>query len=983
MAKPAKKIWCPKCHKRHRLPADAGGMTLRCRGCRFAFRVQDGLTEEPGSSAELMPEEALVAPARNVEPAHYASTEVLPFNESSGGAFPATPSNPDRRPENEPVGLGDDPVDLDDDYDDILNVLETPSTDPLAPPRAHAGKKNKASAKSLVQRDDGSLPDSATPGDDSNSNVTAVREPVTRQQLRAHRNARQFWMLVSLLIACVLAGVSWFSLNLFIAPKLGHWERKMLYAMGVPARWLPLQNDGGEILLPPNHVKLRGDHVELADRDDFFRDEFPTADRVGMPEPEDMAVNGGRDREPDRRGDRRGGLQPIGGARIAPGNNPNANKGAANRADRRNFGRRANRRNQPAVDAWQPPSISNSDIQMVATRGIDPKLTQMFAIDTNSDLNVALVRDHVFSISRGNRLSVFSIQSNSVLVSRKLDRDVAAVCAAAEDRISDRPAMWILYESGKLEKWELLAGQLNRLIETSVSPVFKEKHRNVAAGKRTIAYNHEGKIVIANVLEAASRIGSSTSVPVDGEVFALRFSKDSSQVLAVVEDSAVLIDAANGKIVSTTRLPDLSGKPPLQSSGVSVSADLSTVFLCQRGVIDAISIADRAVAGQYWGSLPIPIRGVSGNGNSLLGLTDGSPSQASLFTVSEMLQRSGSSRSGDSDRTEPMAKDGPEAGKSPTLLRDDDASNVAAKVPFEIDRSPAFSAPIKSIQTLPRNRIAVLTSGRETNSILIATRNDGWKTTALKLDPGFKIQGVAVAEDLSRFAIHSDNVVQSWKILDLDAGTTEFVSESPVNDSKITKLMLTGDGERVVSGDASGKVYASSFETGKQTGSLLGFRSGIVEITSRGNEGFVAMDRSGIATGSGNTNRDRITSFGTSIRGASALSENGGRIAYGYSGKIRVADVSSQKVRSEFSSQVRPESIKFSNSQKYLLLQGRDAVAIWDWRKKELVRTYRFGSRSVPVTVDLGIGGDDQTVAVVTGRELNQISIFEMPQPNE
>ena len=73
--------------------------------------------------------------------------------------------------------------------------------------------------------------------------------------------------------ACVLGLCCFVYVNVFMLPEIGSWEREILYSFGVPARWLPPAANEEESL-PSIHVKLRGDHAELADRNDFFRDDF-------------------------------------------------------------------------------------------------------------------------------------------------------------------------------------------------------------------------------------------------------------------------------------------------------------------------------------------------------------------------------------------------------------------------------------------------------------------------------------------------------------------------------------------------------------------------------------------------------------------------------------------------------------------------------------------------------------------------------------
>ena len=244
-----------------------------------------------------------------------------------------------------------------------------------------------------------------------------------------------------------------------------------------------------------------------------------------------------------------------------------------------------------------------------------------------------------------------------------------------------------------------------------------------------------------------------------------------------------------------------------------------------------------------------------------------------------------------------------------------------------------------------------------------------------------------MSDDFSKVAIFSDDVVQAWEVVDVESGESKFVSESVAHTERVTTVMLTNDGQRIVSGDLSGYVHVSSFESGQKTGGVTGFRNGIVDVATRGDENFVVMDQRGIAVGSANSNRSKITPFGTTVSRASTLSDNGTRIAYTLDfgmTEVKVAKVQGKhKVVGEFEPKVRPDFIRFTDDQRFLLLQNLQETSVWDWRKGERVRVFRYGGRIGRASVSMSLAEDSQTVAVVTGDRLNQISVFELPENEE
>ena len=1034
MSQPVRKIWCPKCHKRHRLPANAGGMTLRCRGCQFAFRVQDGLTRDPAAEVVSLGQDDVVAPTASREaPVNVSPSAVAPTQPE-----PVAVTKPQPEPDLEPIAL-------DHDFDDILDVLDSPVSEPLAPPpRAHAKNQTPtASAPTAVAGQ--TVSTSVTPDPQTQ---TVQRQPVSRSQLRAHRNSRQFWMLMSLLFAFLLGTVSWFTVGLFMDSNLSVWERKMLYAMGIPARWLPAQ-EGGEILLPPNHVKLRGDHIELADRSDNFRDDFfelPPENNDGVRAEENIARdNGDGDRNRNQadnqlanrnanqnvnRNARPGNNRPA-IATLQPQANPRANQNdiannrpqmqprqrlqpqvlqppkaqpnvqpqigggmqldapsqlaietppdglaAVNRNPARNVPanrnppatRRRPNRNRGAANSrvvWNPPEISDEDLQVALSRGIDPKTIQTLSVTTGDQTNVALADGAVFSIA-GNRLAVVDVESNEVLNSRKLDRNVAAICVAASDGISNRPATWVQYENGQLEKWELRNGELNRTASVPSDPVFKERQPIIASGPKIIATILEGQIVVAEVLEATGRLGSTIRVPVAGSVSAMRFSKDGSQLLAIANGTANLINVADGSVVSQNRIPGLP-----QNASPAISPDLSSLFVARDGSIDSIKLSDGVANGRYWSSVPIPLTGVVSGSENLMGLSAGSPSHAVIFSIVDMV--SGSTPANVVNK-----------GDDSSLLQGGGAADVDGLQIHELSRSPNFAGRILAVQALPGNQIAFLSDENGRRRVGIAKWGEQWSVTPLMLAAGMNINGFHMSDDLSKVTVFDSDIVQNWSIDDVQSGKATFVSEVVSHTQNISRVMLTNDGVHVVSGDIQGGVNVSNFQTGQRTGGVNGLTTSIVDIAAKSDEGFVVMDRRGVANGSSKTTRDKIAPFGTTVSGAVSLSETGQRIAFQSGSEVRVADVSSQKVIGTLNPKNRPQSIRFAQSQKYVLLRDNEGAAVWDWRKGQRVRVFRFtassnGTRSNSTSESMAVAMDGATVMFVSGDKMDQISVFAMP----
>lgn len=582
-------------------------MTLRCRKCRFAFYFEDGLTDDPTAT----PEPVAVAAAAQKEIAAVEDPPTSPFES------------------------------LDDNYDDILDVLETPDTDPLAPPRAHA---SQSIGLDELSGDETSEPQEPEP----------VRQPVTHQQLRSHRNARQIWMLMSFLFACALCAICVFSSRNFVDQSLSKWERRMLYAMGAPARLLPPQLEEDELLLPVNHVKLRGDHIELADRDDFYRDDFPSDDPASEP------------------------------AEIADGSG----------------------------------KVDNRVAKKPATKVVPPKVAARKPIEKEQKIKTA-------------------------------------------------------------------------------KPPVKPRQPKPKIAK-----------------------------------------------------------------------PESKPKPKeLQLQDVAVNSDDLNIH--------------------------------------------------------------------------------------------------------EVDRSPPFLSSIVSMVPLPENRFALLS---DEGKLAIASRTtDGWSATSLKIDSAMEVTGFDITDDATKIVLRSKDQLQAWEILDTETGKAKFVSDSAAHTVPITHLRLTNDGSKIISGDATGKLYVSDFESGRRISDVQGFGTKIKYIVPKGKTGFVAMDERGITKGA----RNKVTSFGTRVLLACCLSDNGSKMAFQQFGAVvKIADINGQKFLGSVDPDARVFVMSFSSNQKYLLLQARGETSVWDWKKGERLRVFRYPGKA---TVPAAVSEDGKTVAIIVGEDRNQISVFQLP----
>jgi WD40 repeat protein len=249
----------------------------------------------------------------------------------------------------------------------------------------------------------------------------------------------------------------------------------------------------------------------------------------------------------------------------------------------------------------------------------------------------------------------------------------------------------------------------------------------------------------------------------------------------------------------------------------------------------------------------------------------------------------------------------------------------------------------------------------------------------LNFEIGTRIGKFTISDDLTRVAIVDQDVIQGWEIVDLEKGDIKFLSESVGHLAKVTDISFTKDGQQIVSGDSRGKVLAFNVEDGKQVGGVDGFQTMIKEIVTKGEGGFVAMDRRGVARGSAHSNRAKIKPFNRTLSGATALTDNGNRLAFLLGSDINVADVNSQKVVRSFTPNVRPDSIQFSRDQKYLLLQNSNEIAVWDWRRGVRERAFNLVASSPGSKIVFGRSIDKQSIAVVAGKDQNQISIYELP----
>jgi hypothetical protein len=183
-------------------------------------------------------------------------------------------------------------------------------------------------------------------------------------------------------------------------------------------------------------------------------------------------------------------------------------------------------------------------------------------------------------------------------------------------------------------------------------------------------------------------------------------------------------------------------------------------------------------------------------------------------------------------------------------------------------------------------------------------------------------------------------------------------------------------GKHVVSGDFKGQIFTWSFEDAKRMGSFKELRSEVIEIVPKTDSAFVAMDRTGIAKGSLTSLRGNVRPFTRPLIGATALSQNGSRIAFHLGNSVKVAAVSRQKIEGDVGYKGAAKSMQFTTNQRYLLLQQSEEVSLWDWRNEEKIRRFRLPGKFKAGPFSLS--PNDQFVAITLGAEANQIGVFEL-----
>jgi WD40 repeat protein len=1017
--KPAtEKIWCPKCHKRHKVPQNAVGATLRCRGCQFAFLIEDGLTTEPVSK----PVEPSSAPIENVANPTAVSTSSNAALKRESTSNPKTAPSATRPPkaptEVSAEASTEKPIPrLDNNYDDILDVLDSPSAEPV---RAYA--KDSSNSNPVAKAVSNPADANAATATKARGDVqAAVRAPVNKRKLQSHRQSRTFWMLIALLFSGLVAGFCWFGVSLLLKPQLSNWERKLVYSFGVPARFLPPLEPENEGLEPANSVKLRGEHADLAKRDDNFRDEFVVRQNARVAPDDEVGGAAEPNRQPaDRRvaanqmaaGDGRlrmnsmvtpeGNQDPPAadaGRPPEPNQNPNPN---ANRppprqrmarqgmnngglpARNRNATRpstRGDNRNKNEPD-WKPPAITSADVQLISLRGMDPRVLASLQLDSQVGNLIAISADVLFTVDDQRRLNAVDWKTKTLLGSRQLDNEVVSIAKASAKR--ETQGVWLLSSNGRVEKWDVGEGSLQRGSSIPIGEIDTKNKTDFAISEYQIAVRSADTIVVADYLPTDQKIGSSISIPipeytnsnsqgVPEPIHAMKFSHDGEQLLAIIHDQIHRFNTRTGKLISKSQLPQNCVLPRDAKAGSCViSDDLLQVMVCKTGFIETCDVETGKPTGQYWANSPIPIRFASFGSGLLVGLSDNPKPIATIFQATPG-QVSGNS---DTSQKDKFAGDASRRNDSPKNEVDKKAELPAPSgdIPFLVSNSSTIAGPIQSLHFLGDHSLVMLSKKRE---VSIVDWKNGWQLNPLSINTGNPIDQIAVAPNDSLVAAVTSTNVKVWRVVDRASGQVELVSEFSGHSQPITRIAFSIDSAHVITGDKKGNVYAWSVADGKMTGGMEGFSRPIVSIMPKGDRGFVVMDNLSVGKGDVNHQRDRVIEFGRSVPAISQFSKNGNRIAFPTGNRLQIADRNSQRIVEEFDVSEVCRDLQFSHDHDLVLLLTRSGISVWDWSRGK--RVGRIDSPASSAFNSFDLSNDDRYIAVVDGTQNAKILIFATP----
>ena len=260
MASSTNIIWCPSCHKRFRVPENAGGKTLRCKKCKFAFLISDALTIDPELAAKPAAE-VFEKPAVDAGSVLSGSSTKSPNRDSAAAKAKL----------------------LENDFDDILEALENPNSAPSQHQRINTSdlaEDNEPPPQRVVskrRRKEEERRQTPQPGPVAQSRPYQ-RDPdqqtVTSSEYDRHQGSRKLWSRLAILLSLLLGGASAYWLYSSPVPMLSKMEFSILKAIGVPPTWISdgatnevvAANDGEDIANELATIRLKGEFEHLSSK---------------------------------------------------------------------------------------------------------------------------------------------------------------------------------------------------------------------------------------------------------------------------------------------------------------------------------------------------------------------------------------------------------------------------------------------------------------------------------------------------------------------------------------------------------------------------------------------------------------------------------------------------------------------------------------------------------------------------------------------
>ena len=962
MTQAQKRIWCPQCHKRHLLPGNVGDLTLRCRGCKFAFLVNDALYRDP-TEAPASPRPAQIvigkpSGGRNQN----AKSQV-----DSPGSDQAAPA---------PSPVAEEPeVSLDANYDDILDVLEKPSSAPL---KRTIPSTRKASPEAFHEEVD-------------SAEEPVLRVPISKDQFRKHRQMRELWMFLAALCCCLLGMGSWFLSKSFSGEQLALWEHHTLVNVGVPQRFLPEPPFDPDGKLPQRHIALVGNKAGLADRSDPYRDDFGEG-IVAKNLPQDPATPFGKE-DPEGPFDR--GPEPSGPAKaVEPkvGNRKVARSPSSLERDRFvGVSPKATHNKNPVV-SFPVPTVSETDLARLSTAGIDPNHGGILPLENLDHKRATISQGVLFYVDPKGILHAWDLSKQQQL-NQVFDRqEIVAVGMHAEQFAAKpsthEPSVWVQLGDGRVEYWKLLNGRLQSLISIKLEPVPKNLNRMIAGNNRWLVFNSAQDIVILEYRARGGNILSQKRIPIPERindnsqafkepVHAIGFRPQDGIALVAVGSEILEIDCQKAAITGKT---DLDGRATrgLEPVPMRFNSRGDLLLRCEGNFVVTHSTRHGQPVGTYHDISPLPFSGVIAGGDQFVAVPQsGSDQLPSLFDIVPFVSSSIVKKKADVKKK----TQGSDSKKSAAALSPNPGVDPEGVLPFRVSRSPALASPAAQLAFIGAGEEEALLILNRSNQILIGDWKQGWEFASFDLPNTTQIRHLLVAPDDLTFATSSREGVTVWKRPD-ENGTLEQVARFSGHTKAVTAFAFTANSESIISGDDQGELMAWSASTGKLLKTIEPAAGRVIAISSaRGDHGFAAIDSMGVMIGNLKSNSIRRTPFPRRIPNFSILSPDGNRIASQSGGSIQIGDRKSLKNIGAFGKSGSIRSMKFSSHPRFFFTGEQRNVVVWDYRKSTKHRSFSLGQTK---TVDqFAINRDASLVAVSDGSRNAKIYLFSLADEDD